>query len=178
MMIAYPIAAQTPCEFWPSAMNLTDEFTALIAAFERAQIEYAVCGATAMALHGFPRFTNDIDLLILPRDLEGAIAVAKECGFEDVPEAIRLGQQTGRPCEIWRINKFKGEDFLTLDLVLVNAVLEDVWAGRTRFAWKDQIVPAVSAAGLAKMKVIAGRPQDLVDLQTLGFRTDDPAIQP
>jgi hypothetical protein len=159
-------------------MNLTDEFTALIAALERAQIDFAVCGATAMALHGFPRFTNDIDLVILPRDLEKALAVAKECGFEDAPEAIRLGQQSGRPCEIWRINKFKGEEFLTLDFVLVTAVLEDVWAGRTRFAWKDRAVPVVSAAGLAKMKLIAGRPQDLVDIQTLGFRADDPAIQP
>jgi hypothetical protein len=159
-------------------MDLTDEFSALIAALERAHVEFAVCGATAMALHGFPRFTNDIDLLILPGDLAKAVVVARECGFEDTAEAIRLGQQSGRPCEIWRINKFKGEDFLTLDFVLVTPVLKEVWAGRTMFTWKDRTVPVVSAAGLARMKMIAGRPQDLVDIQTLGFRTDDPAIQP
>ncbi len=159
-------------------MNLTDEFNGLIAALEHARIDFAVCGATAMALHGFPRFTNDIDLVILPGDLDKAIAVARECGFADAPEPIRLGQQSGRRCEIWRINKFKGEDFLTLDFVLVTAVFEDVWAGRMRFIWKDRSVPVVAAAGLAKMKVLAGRPQDLVDIQTLGFRADDPAIQP
>ncbi len=177
MMIAYPIAARMPCEN-RCAMNLIDEFTALIAALEHAQVDFAVCGATAMALHGFPRFTNDIDLVILPGDLEKAVAVAKQCGFEGAPESIRLGQQSGRPCEIWRINKFKGEDFLTLDFVLVTTVLEGVWAGRMRFGWKDRSVPVVSAAGLAKMKLIAGRPQDFVDIQTLGFRVDDPAIQP
>jgi hypothetical protein len=28
------------------------------------------------------------------------------------------------------------------------------------------------------MKRLAGRPQDLVDIETLGFKVDDPAIHP
>jgi hypothetical protein len=158
-------------------MNLTDEFTALIAGFQRNQIDFAVCGGMAMALHGFPRFTNDIDLLILPLDLAGALTIATDCGFENAPEPIKLGQSSGRPVEIWRINEFQGEDHLALDLVLVNGLLDDVWVGRQRFDWREFSLAVVSAAGLAKMKLLAGRPQDLVDIQTLGFHADDPAIQ-
>jgi hypothetical protein len=159
-------------------MNLTDEFTTLIAGLQKGKFDFAVCGGMAMALHGFPRFTKDIDLLILPADLAGIIAVARDCGFEDAVEPIDLGQTSGRPVEIRRINKLKDEDHLTLDLVLVNAFLEGVWSGRLRYDWREFSLPAVSAAGLAKMKLLAGRPQDLVDIQTLGFRIDDPAIQP
>jgi len=159
-------------------MNLTDEFTALIAGLRDAKIEFAVCGGMALGLHGYPRYTNDIDLLILPTDLAAALALAKACGFDDVPEVIKLGQHTGRLVEIQRINKFQGEDFLTLDLVIVSPTLENVWQGRVRFQWRDQAFDVVSPAGLARMKVLAGRPQDLVDIQSLGFTIDDPAIQP
>ena len=159
-------------------MNLTDEFVALVRRLEEEKIEFAVCGGLALALHGCPRYTNDIDLLITPSDLPAALAAANACGFVDEPESLKLGQQTGRLVEICRINKFDGEDFLTLDLVLTSPVLEDVWQGRVRFQWHEQSFDVVTAAGLAKMKLLAGRPQDLADIQSLGFSTDDPAIQP
>ena len=159
-------------------MNLTDEFIGLIKSLEDAQINFAVCGGMALALHGFPRYTNDIDLLILPKDLQAALLAAKVCGFVDEPDLIKLGQQAEKRVEICRMNKVQGEDFLTLDLVLVTAVLEDVWRGRTRFEWRDRSFDVVAAAGLARMKLLAGRPQDLVDVQSLGFALDDPAIQP
>ena len=35
-------------------------------------IPYALCGGMAVVLHGYPRLTRDIDLLIRPSDLAGA----------------------------------------------------------------------------------------------------------
>lgn len=159
-------------------MNITDEFTGLTDAMLDAGIDYAVCGGFALALHGFPRFTNDIDLLILPADLANALDTAKRCGFTDEPEPLVLGQQSGHRCELWRINKFKDTDHLTLDFILATTVLQSVWDGRLAYMWQNRSLPVVSAAGLAKMKRLAGRPQDLLDIQTLGFNLDDPAIQP
>lgn len=184
VMIAYPITRETPCENQtasrcecPDEMNLTDEFTALVNAMQDANIEFAVCGGMAMALHGYPRFTNDIDLLIRPGDLDAAVKAARSCGFDDEVESIKLGQRTGRLVDIRRINKFKAESFMTLDFVLVTMVLEDVWRGRSQFKWENRSLLVVTASGLAKMKMLAGRPQDLLDIQTLGFALDDPAIQ-
>jgi len=159
-------------------MNLTDEFTALISGLQEAKVEFAVCGGMAMALHGFPRFTNDIDFLLPTAHLAAALAAAKNCGFDDEVESLRLGQHSGHPVEIQRINKFREGDFLTLDLVLVSPILESVWQGRLQFEGSGHSLDVVAAAGLAKMKLLAGRPQDLLDIQTLGFILDDPSIQP
>ena len=57
---------------------------------------------------------------------------------------------------------------LTVDLLLVTPVLEDVWASREVFEWEGRRVTVVSLAGLTKMKRMAGRDQDLADLENLG----------
>ena len=159
-------------------MNLTAEFAALIAALQEETLDFAVCGGMAMALHGFPRFTRDIDLLILPADLGRVRAIAAQCGFESISETLSMCGAKQSPCIIERINKFSGEDHLILDLILVGPSLQEVWQGRTRFVWQERSLPVVTAVGLAKMKRLAGRPQDLVDLAALGFDPDDPALQP
>lgn len=40
------------------------DILALAQALAAAKVEYAVIGGAAMALHGFPRMTKDIDLLL------------------------------------------------------------------------------------------------------------------
>jgi hypothetical protein len=158
-------------------MNLTDEFTALIIGLQTAKIEFAVCGGWAMALHGFPRLTRDIDFLVQQNDLPGVLGEAMKCGFDKEVESLSLGPRENPTCELRRVNKFQGEDHVMVDFVLVTPSLADVWARRASFTWQSLTLPVVSAAGLAKMKRLAGRPQDLVDIETLGFKPDDPAIQ-
>lgn len=159
-------------------MNLTDEFTALIVGLQAAKIDFAVCGGLAMSLHGFPRFTKDIDFLVQSIDVPRILDAAKKCGYDEVVETLLFGPHDNPTSEIRRINKFQGEDHLMVDFILVNSRTEAVWAGQISCAWQGLTVPVVSAAGLAKMKRLAGRPQDLVDIETLGFKPDDPAIQP
>lgn len=48
-------------------MNLRDEFLGVLDALTGAGLDHAVCGGFAVAIHGYPRLTQDIDLLILPR---------------------------------------------------------------------------------------------------------------
>ena len=63
-------------------------------------------------------------------------------------------------------------ELLTLDLLLVNPVLQRVWEEREVYEWQGRQVQIVSAAGLARMKRLAGRDQDLLDLKKLGFTVD------
>src|ERR1022692_736394 len=107
-------------------MNLTDEFTAMVVGLQTANIEFAVCGAMAMGMHGFPRFTKDIDFLVQEQDLPAILDIATKRGFDDEVEVLSLGPTTRRTCEIRRINKFQGEDHLMLDLLLVIPPLHDV----------------------------------------------------
>ena len=60
--------------------TLLDEFRSITKALNDARIEYAICGGWAMAIHGIPRATIDIDLLILGDDLERVWGLAKQLG--------------------------------------------------------------------------------------------------
>lgn len=55
---------------------LLDELSKLISALDENKIEYAVCGGLALTIHGFPRATFEIDILIRPESLEKAYKTA------------------------------------------------------------------------------------------------------
>ncbi|MDX6382724.1 MAG: hypothetical protein QOK48_297, partial [Blastocatellia bacterium] len=52
--------------------TLLQEFTEFVAALNRRQLDYAVCGGWAMTIHGCPRATMDIDVMVLADDLAEA----------------------------------------------------------------------------------------------------------
>src|SRR5688500_5188825 len=62
--------------------TLLEEFKLITRALNDAGIDYAVCGGWAMAIHGLPRATIDIDLLILGDDLGRAWDLAKQHGYD------------------------------------------------------------------------------------------------
>jgi hypothetical protein len=70
---------------------------------------------------------------------------------------------------VYRTSKICGLEFLTLDLLELTPVFEEVWQTRQFVRWKDRVIQVVSAAGLAQMKRLAARDQDLVDLKKLGY---------
>ncbi|MBI4956022.1 MAG: nucleotidyl transferase AbiEii/AbiGii toxin family protein [Myxococcales bacterium] len=146
------------------ALDLFAELVALANALDAGRIEYALCGGLAVAVHGAPRFTKDIDLLVLPADAVRAKAVAKALGFtaESLPMRFKA---TG---ELHRVVKF-GEtgEVLMLDLLLVGEELAPVWVARERVAVAGGSLSVVSRAGLVAMKLASGRPQDLLDVQKL-----------
>ena len=61
--------------------TLYDELRDLIAALSREGVEYALCGGIAMAIHGRPRATVDIDMLILGESLSDALRTAGNLGY-------------------------------------------------------------------------------------------------
>ena len=146
------------------ALDLFAELLALAGAFDAGRIEYALCGGLAVAVHGAPRFTKDIDVLVLPADALRAKAVAKALGFaaESLPMRFKA---TG---ELHRVVKFgESGDILMLDLLLVGEELAPVWAARERLGVAGGTLWVVSRAGLVSMKLASGRPQDLLDVQKL-----------
>ena len=146
--------------------TLLDEFIGITKAFDQAGIEYAVCGGWAMAIHGLPRATVDIDLLILSDDLERVWSLAKQHGYD--VEGLPLHFSDGA-IEIRRISKIDRESkrLFTLDFLLVTPKLRDVWNGRELAVWEEGNTWVVSKKGLLYLKRISGRDQDLVDIKKL-----------
>lgn len=149
-------------------MDFYSEICVLVAALQQQGVEYAVCGGVALAIHGYPRFTKDIDLLVPPDQCRQVLEIAEQQGFLD--PAGRIPFET---LDVYRTSKIEGTDILTLDLLIVNATLEDVWNDRQVFLWNGTHLHVVSAAGLAKMKRLAGRDQDLLDVKRLESKNAD-----
>ena len=61
--------------------DIFEEFQRLVKKFNAANIEYAVCGGWAMAIHGLPRATVGIDLLVLTENLEEAWKIAEDSDY-------------------------------------------------------------------------------------------------
>ena len=142
-----------------------------------AGLDHAVCGGFAVAIHGYPRLTQDIDLLILPGDLERAREILRPLGY-DVDGGM-LVLDAGKPTEhrLWRVSKVEGEDVVTFVLLIVEGeLLVEVWHDRECHTLGTGEVSVVSKPGLARMKQAAGRPKDLDDLEGLGLpeATDGP----
>jgi len=150
-------------------MELYEELIGLIDVLSIAQIDYALCGGIAVAFYGYPRFTRDIDLLIRRENLDDVLELVKKRGFTIDAGVIPIGAKDKDKTEIYRISRVEETEVLTLDLVLVSPVLEDVWENRELFEWRGRKVQVVSREGLVKMKQLSGRDQDLLDLKMLGL---------
>ena len=148
-------------------MDFYDEFKTLIDLLNREGIDYAVCGGIAVAFHGYPRLTDDIDILVQEQDLARISEIVKEVDF--VFDAGRIPFNVGKSSqrEIQRISKIVGEDLLTLDLLIVESVYQSVWDNRRKFDWEGRQLGLVSLDGLLKMKRLAGRNKDLLDIDEL-----------
>jgi hypothetical protein len=137
-------------------LDLEAKLDAVIAALTRAGIEYAVCGGVAMAVHGFIRASEDLELFATPEDV-GRLAVALvEVGF--VRDAT----------SIHRLAKVDLEgDLLAIDLTLVTPVTQHIWRTRQVVAWNERPLSLVSREGLIALKRLRATAQDLVDIERL-----------
>lgn len=63
-------------------MDLSHDFTDLLAALENAKAEYLLVGGYAVSIHSKPRFTKDIELLIeaSPENLDRVALALEEFG--------------------------------------------------------------------------------------------------
>lgn len=146
--------------------SLLEEFVNFTEALNRQKIGYAICGGWAMAIHGLPRATVDIDLLVLTEDLEKVWKAAQNLGYD--VEGLPLHFHDG-VIEIRRISKIDKESkrLFTLDFLLVTEGLKEIWENRQLIEWEDGKTWVVSREGLIKLKTISGREQDLLDIKKL-----------
>jgi hypothetical protein len=146
--------------------DLEEELRQLRDGFDAAQVPYALCGGLAVGVHGFPRATVDIDVLILREDLERVEDIAGGFGF--LLKARPMSFSRGAT-EIRRVSKIDPNDgeVLMLDLLLVTPAVEDVWESRERFPWHGGELSVVSREGLIALKRLRSSDVDLMDIKRL-----------
>lgn len=148
-------------------LDLVAELQIVASTLRAGGVEFALCGGLAVVVHGHVRATKDIDLLIRSADRDAALASLRSAGF-DVPSAP-MTFDAGTPAErrIQRVSKVVGQQLVTVDLIFVEPALGGIWATRQAFERDGQRLVVVSRDGLIAMKRLAGRAQDVADIEAL-----------
>ena len=126
---------------------------------------FALVGAAALALHGVPRSTRDLDLLALdPRCLDADFWRSLGGGAIDV--TVRRGDATDPLAGVTRLRPNDGG--APVDVVVGRSAWQRGVLERAQPATVDDVVvPVAQAADLALLKLFAGGPQDLWDIAQL-----------
>lgn len=146
-----------------------EQLQLIVRAFNRHDIEFALCGGLAVSAHGLIRATEDIDFLIREDSLERAYQAAAEIGYDIRGLDISFKERT---VEIRRVSSVVDGEVISLDLLLVTPYVEDVWETRERIDFMGLSLYVVSREGLMKMKKQSGRPRDLDDIERLENETN------
>ena len=146
--------------------TLLEEFTEFVAALNRRQIAYAVCGGWAMTIHGFPRATMDIDVMVRGEDLAEGWRIAEDLGYNVQGRPLHFHDGA---IEIRRISKIDAEAkvLFTIDFLLVTDATRQIWQNRETVNWERGAISTVSREGLIQLKKISGRLQDFADIERL-----------
>ena len=127
-------------------------------------VEYVVVGGHAVAFHGHPRFTGDIDFFVrmTSQNAERLLAVLDEFGFgglgiteADLLKPKRVIQLGHPPNRIDILTSISGVEF------------DAAWESRVGSVIDDQAVSILGWNELLQNKKAAGRPKDLADLKKL-----------
>ena len=145
-------------------MELAPDFDEFIASLTAHGVEFVVVGAYALALHGAPRFTGDLDILVRP-SLENAARVLETLeafGFpvpDLSPEAIadrrRMLQMGVPPVQIHLMSAISGVEW------------DEVWFDRVEGVLGRNRVCFLGRETFLRNKRAAGRPKDLADIDAL-----------
>ncbi|NMC63814.1 MAG: hypothetical protein GYA55_11680 [SAR324 cluster bacterium] len=145
-------------------MELSKDLLEFIHLLNEKKVDYVVIGGWAVALHGKPRYTKDIDILIKqdPENAAKVISVLHDFGFGS------LGLSSDdflRPDHIIQL----GVEPNRIDLLtsLSGVSFDEASKERVVTSIQGESVPVIGLDALLKNKRIAGRDQDLVDARYL-----------
>ncbi len=145
-------------------MLLNQDFKEFIALLNNNDVRYLVVGGYAVALHGHPRYTKDIDIWIelTPENADRVVQALEQFGFgslglrpADFLEPSQVIQLGYPPRRIDLLTSLKGVDF--------NSCYQD----RTSIDIEGVNIDFIDLANLKKNKQATGRHQDLADLENL-----------
>jgi hypothetical protein len=139
----------------------------VIALLEREGIPYAIMGGFAVRLYGLPRPTFDVDFTVaIDRDsLPPFYQAAEQLGLT-VPAAQSIGWVDDvRGLPVIKLQWYVGDRAIDVDLFLAETAFQQELM-RRRVQNRAEGVDGwfVTAEDLILLKLLAGRPKDLVDI--------------
>lgn len=145
-------------------MILTQDFKEFIQSLNANQVRFLIVGGYAVAFHGHPRYTKNIDIWIEvdPDNADRLVRALTQFGFasleltaDDFLESGIIVQLGYPPNRIDLITGLVGVDFAVC------------YANRIQTEVDDIVLPFINRENLIDNKRAAGRLQDLADIENL-----------
>ena len=150
---------------------LNRDFRDILSEFIAADVRFLVVGAYAVAAHGLPRATGDLDFWV-STDVDNAVRILEALDRFGTPlEGLTIADlqepgvviQIGRePSRVDIMTSIDGVDF------------DRAWTQRITISLAGLDVPILGREHLLINKRATGRPQDLADAARLEARTERP----
>ena len=169
---------------WPSPRSTcgyTEKmplFEPLFRALNDAQARYVVVGGVATVLHGYARFTADVDLVIDldPTEARKVLDVLTRLGLD--PRAPVAAADFANPdirddwVQTKNMQVFSMVDrhnpMRVVDLFVEHPIdFDELWAASKLVQLETTPVRIAGLDHLIRLKRLAGRPQDLIDIEKL-----------
>lgn len=156
-------STQKGCAELLMELELNEDFKDLLRSLNSNKVRYLLIGGYAVIVHGHPRLTNDLDIVIA-RDEENVSKCLKalsEFGFgsdlspalfSEPKSVVRIGVA---PIKIEILNYLEGVDF------------DSAYGRRERRPAEDITFDVISLEDLLTNKKAVGRDQDLLDVKEL-----------
>ena len=143
---------------------LTKDFKEFIQLLNAKKIEYLLVGGYAVILHGYPRFTGDIDFWInpAPKNAKRIIEVLDQFGFSSLNLDI---DDFTHPDQIIQL----GHEPFRIDLItsIEGVFFDECYTQKVVFHVDNIPIQTISKGMLKKNKKAAGRHKDLDDFEHL-----------
>ncbi len=148
-----------------NSMETQPDFKELLARFNAHRVEYLIVGGYALAFHGAPRFTGDLDLLVKADSANARriLAALEAFGFGSLGLTESDFEHTERTVQL-------GVPPVRIDLItsLTGVSWDEAWAGRVSGRYGDIPAPFIGRKQFVINKRATGRLRDLADLEGLG----------
>ncbi len=145
-------------------IEFPQDFSEFLKLLNAHRVEYLLIGGFAVALHGYPRATADMDVWVARHrtNAEKLVRCLREFGFDtpnlnaelfdDPNRIVRMGEA---PLRIEILTEIDGVNF------------EDCSARSIKQSVAGEIIPMISLEDLKTNKRASGRAKDLDDLENL-----------
>ena len=145
-------------------MDLAPDFDEFIGSLIAHRVEFLIVGAYALAFHGAPRYTGDIDILIRPTldNASRTLAAIAAFGFPtsdltagDLIDSRRMLEMGVEPVQIHIMSSITGVQW------------DEAWATRAVGTCGRHEMAFIGRDAFLRNKRAAGRPKDLADIDAL-----------
>jgi len=144
---------------------MNQDFLDLLRAFIEGNVRYLIVGAYALAVHGRPRATGDLDVWVdaTPENAAKVMSALERFG---APTAQVSVEDFSRPGIVFQM----GLPPVRIDVLteLSDLTFTEAWSSRMQAAFGPVMADVIGREAFIKNKRATGRARDLGDIESLG----------